>query len=328
MSLHFRYRKALSSRAFTLVELLVVIAIIGVLVALLLPAVQAAREAARRIQCSNNVKQIGLGLLNYESAARAFPPGGLNGPGANTYGHSWLVRILPYLENGSLHQRLDLKGTQGSGTTGWMGANAFNAAILDKVEFPGFYCASSTLPKFVKSGFLQDVSSTMYVGIAGAVNDPSSIAKPNTGGAPGDIAFSGVFNTKSSVRVRDVLDGTSKTIVVGEQSDWCLDASGVQSDCRSDCYHGFIMGPGNDVNGRIFNLTTVRDRMNEKSSTAIGACATCNCGPNRAIQSAHPGGAHLLLCDGSCRFVGDDLDLQLFYNLANRSDGKAVSNDW
>lgn len=95
------------------------IAIIGILVALLLPAVQAAREAARRVQCANNVKQIGLALLNYENACKAFPPGGLNGRNAS-YGHSWLVRVLPYIEAGNLYQKLDVKGATSPYSTGWV----------------------------------------------------------------------------------------------------------------------------------------------------------------------------------------------------------------
>src|SRR6188508_1512552 len=94
-------------RGFTLVELLVVIAIIGILVALLLPAVQAAREAGRRAQCANNLKQIGLGLLNYEQQQKSFPPGGLR---SGIYGHSWWVRVMPYLEETAVDARFDRKG--------------------------------------------------------------------------------------------------------------------------------------------------------------------------------------------------------------------------
>ena len=93
-------------RGFTLVELLVVIAIIGILVALLLPAVQAAREAARRTQCTNNLKQLGLAVHNYENTNKELPPGGLT-PTGGSYGHSWWVRILPYIEQGNVYDKFD-----------------------------------------------------------------------------------------------------------------------------------------------------------------------------------------------------------------------------
>src|SRR5690349_2879783 len=116
-SVRFKQRKYLGrGRGFTLVELLVVIAIIGMLVALLLPAVQAAREAGRRMQCSNNLKQVLLALHNYENLNKAFPPGGLvNKP--DGFGHSWLVRILPMLEYGNIYNKFEQKSPT---HTGWI----------------------------------------------------------------------------------------------------------------------------------------------------------------------------------------------------------------
>ena len=108
--------------AFTLVELLVVIAIIGVLVALLLPAVQSAREAARRTQCNNNLHQIGLALHNYESSYMVFPAGGLYSRGGG-YGHSWWIRILPFAEETAVYDKFDQNGNA-NGYTGWVGGAA------------------------------------------------------------------------------------------------------------------------------------------------------------------------------------------------------------
>ncbi len=314
-------------RGFTLIELLVVLAIIGILVALLLPAVQAAREAARRNQCGNNLKQIGLALLNYESARKAFPPGGLLG-GNGSYGFSWIVRILPYLEESAIYQKLDWSGANYGGALGWLGENSANAQLLGYVQFPVLYCPSSPLPVLVLNtgGWTVNDSGTMYVGNSAHTNDVSARDKAVSGGAPGRLSFGGVLISLASVRVVDIQDGTTNTIMVGEQSDFCSDATGAQSDCRSDCTHGFCMGPGDDGWDRIFNITTVVNGINEKSANAFGVPG--NCGPNRAIQSAHPGGAQVLLADGSVRFVSDSLDIQTFYNLSNRNDGNVIGTDW
>ena len=127
--------------AFTLVELLVVIAIIGILITLLLPAVQAAREAARRMTCSNNLKQVGLALLNYESTNRCFPMVGEDAGNRRHLG-SWWVRILPQLESSSTSDKLDHSEL-------WTGNSALNKALLDGTVFSYMDCPSSRLPDFV-----------------------------------------------------------------------------------------------------------------------------------------------------------------------------------
>ena len=311
---------------FTLVELLVVIAIIGILIALLLPAVQAAREAARRAQCTNNLKQIGLALLNYESANKVFPPGGL-ATGAGGYGHSWWVRILPYIEQTAVYEKFDQTNYRYSGWVGgdnW-GGNQYNRDLLRDVFFAFMYCPSSPLPRFVLTNEDHGKANTMsatYTGIAGAIDHPSTRDKGPTGGAYGKISWGGTLVMHEAVAIGDLLDGTSNTMVVGEQSGWCIDGSGNKMDCRSDCWHGFPMGPGNDGWERAFNVTCVIHPINERSGTALGIPG--NCGPNRPIQSAHPGGAQILLGDGSARFVSETLDIQTLYDLANKDDGHVL----
>ncbi|MCS7303547.1 MAG: DUF1559 domain-containing protein [Thermoguttaceae bacterium] len=315
---------------FTLVELLVVIAIIGILIALLLPAVQAAREAARRAQCSNNLKQIGLALLNYENHIRMLPPGGLT-TAVGGYGHSWWVRILPYIEQTAIYEKFDQTKYR---YTGWVGGDSYggnvhNRDLLRNVYFAFMYCPSSNLPPFVLTNDEHNranVMSATYTGVSGALDHPSTRDKGPSGGAYGKISWGGVLVMHRGVALQEITDGTSNTMAVAEQSGWCLTATGQKSDCRSDCWHGFPMGPGNDGWERAFNTTCVIHPVNQRSAEALGVPG--NCGPNRPIQSAHPGGAHILLCDGSVRFISESIPIQTLYNLANKDDGRVVPADF
>lgn len=301
---------------FTLVELLVVITIIGILIALLLPAVQAAREAARRMQCENNLKQVGLAILNYEASCGVMPPGGM--VCSSGYGTSWWVRILPYIEMGTILDHYDY------GAGGWMGVgtewNANNRNFLRDRQFPFMVCPSSVLPK---QGLTTDeqlkanIQRTTYAGISGAT-DHSTGSDMNFYGVTGRLSSGGILIEYRAVAIAEITDGTSNTIMVGEQSD-SLQPS--DSDLRSDCGHGFAMGPGTG-DPRAFNLTCVLHRINDKSETNFGVPG--NCGPNTPIQSIHPGGANVLLADGSVQFLIDATNIQVLYNLANRNDGNVT----
>ncbi len=327
---------------FTLVELLVVITIIGILISLLLPAVQAAREAARRLQCSNNLKQIGLALLNYENTHGVLPPGGMMSPTNGAYGSSWIVRILPYIEQQNIYNQLDLIGVKASsGSVGWVNDNHYNGDLLGNMVFSFLKCPSSPLPNTSSeipvessSGIQVAVQSSCYTGISGGglppdypltrdKNEPSG----NTNPASGKIGGGGVLIRDTPIAIAQVNDGTSNTMIVGEQSDWCLKTpEGTQMDCRSDCGHGFIMGPGNEKGSwdRDFNITCILSGVGEKSYNATGVAG--NCGPNRPIQSAHPGGAMALLVDGSVHFLTLGINITTFYNLANRNDHYIVGD--
>ena len=309
--------------AFTLVELLVVIAIIAMLVTLLLPAVQAARESARRTQCLNNLKQISLAILNYESAHGHLPEGGL-ATDAGGYGHSWWLRILPLIEEQGTYDRFDKEAR----ITGWLGSGAGNKENRDKLRdqyFPFMYCPSSSLPRFVLTNdghHRANIMSATYTGVAGATNHHSARRKSGTGGANGRISWGGLLIVQRPVRLSQVTDGLSKTLAVVEQSNFCIDGKGELRDCRSDCGHGFPMGWGDDGWERIFNLTTVMHRINERSFSALGVPG--NCGPNRAIQSTHGSGANVVFGDGSVRLLDESLDITALYRLANRDDGANV----
>jgi prepilin-type N-terminal cleavage/methylation domain-containing protein len=212
-------------RAFTLVELLVVIAIIGVLVALLLPAVQAAREAARRSQCANNLKQIGLAFHNYEGTHRVLPPETMC-VGAGTHGATAFVFILPQIEQGPLYDRLAAVGF-GAQISWWLGsANATHTprvrAALDGYQVNAYRCPSSLMPKFREIVGSQQMVPA-YVMIAGSnLHDSTDRRGPNGS----HCSAGGIFPGSIARRFGEVTDGTSNTLMLSEQSNWVANQRG------------------------------------------------------------------------------------------------------
>lgn len=207
--------------AFTLVELLVVIAIIGILVGLLLPAVQAAREAARRMQCSNNFKQMGLAVLNYESAYQRMPPAAMKGGPGLTGGHtaSGFLRILPFLEGGTLFNQMAAVGF-GDSANYWLGSNnAVTHKILDILQntsFSTYRCPSSPLvERVVIQG--RSIMWPSYILVAGS--DRHITADPNA--FNGSIhSAGGVFPGSIAYKISAISDGTSNTMIISEQAAW------------------------------------------------------------------------------------------------------------
>jgi prepilin-type N-terminal cleavage/methylation domain-containing protein/prepilin-type processing-associated H-X9-DG protein len=319
--------------AFTLVELLVVIAIISLLIALLLPAVQRAREAARRSSCSNNLRQVGLAMQNYQSAFRVFPPGAMS-TAAGQFGFSWWVRILPQIEEREIYDELD----HTSDVIGYVGngGNTKNRERLHRQVFSFMDCPSTPLDHFVlrtAEDAYADIQSASYTGISGALDHRSTRDRRGPGGGTyGKVSFGGVLivvddrpgpdgqRFGQAVGMESISDGTSKTMVVAEQASYCFDASGARQDCRSDCGHGFPMGfARSDEFERHYNLTCVVHPIGAKSYDLLGVAG--NCGPNRPLQSMHGNGVNAAYADGSVQYLSSDLDVQALYNLANRDDG-------
>jgi prepilin-type processing-associated H-X9-DG protein len=318
--------------------------------------VQAAREAARRMQCTNNLKQIGLAMLNYEATNGTFPPGGI-GPVSNSgYGFSWWIRLLPYLEAEAMYDRLDWIGP---GTGSWpasigffgyspgsAAANVKNHDILFKWGPSCGFCPSSPMKAVWNpsgAGTYDFVYSSTYSGISGAVNDPSAYALGDIDGVSnGTISHGGMLyvNYKPKVAnyklgpvcvaMRDIGDGTSHTMIVGENSDWCYDSNGTPWDSRTDGGCGFQMGPMLPGSSQWFNLTTVAYRVGEKSANVPGSTydpsmnSIYTYGVNGPIQSAHADGANVTFVDGSVQFLSESIQLSVLYNLANKNDGNNI----
>jgi prepilin-type processing-associated H-X9-DG protein len=310
----------------------VVIAIIGILIALLLPAVQMAREAARRAQCTNNLKQLGLALHNYHDTHLTFPAGAMGSP-KGSYGHSWGIAILPFSEQGNIYSKFDFQGINYPGTgLVYAGTNEDNGRLLSGLNIEYLRCPSSSLPKFTLQSYTPPgplgVMSPNYTAIGGAVDHSSTVdadGATNQHNGIGKISYGGVLLMGQHNGFAAITDGSSNTVVVGEQSDYCIDTStGKRVDCRSDYTHGFCMGI-HPTENRYFNGTSVRYGINNKIWNQKGVGDEYY-GANRPIQSAHPGGANVLLGDGSVRFLSQSLQLQTLYNLCNRDDGNMVSD--
>jgi prepilin-type N-terminal cleavage/methylation domain-containing protein len=331
------HRSMLKRQAFTLVELLVVIAIIGVLVALLLPAVQSAREAARRMQCANNLKQIGLAFHVYEGTFRVLPPETMT---AGQHGPTAFVFILPQVEQGPLFDRLAAIG-MGTQTGYWMGSANVKTQlikpILNGYVVGAYRCPSTLMPKF------QDVAEVRmmvpsYPMIAGSnLHDSTDHNGPNGS----HCSAGGLFPGNIARRFAEASDGTSNTLMVGEQSHWIANQKnnfrtgfstsgpwmGVKNS-RLPSGNGTWSTTGTHdaspsaTDMRSFSMTTIRDAPNPKGTATYMNNVMCN----TPLSSAHPGGVQSVLADGAVRFLTDNIDLATLKHLADRDDGASLGD--
>lgn len=304
-------------RAFTLIELLVVIAIIAILIALLLPAVQQVREAARRTQCRNNLKQIGLALFNYESSHGSFPPGYLYIPGvqwsgpvtpgfedANHQGFAWGAMILPFIDQANLYNLIN-----------------FRTPCFDPVNQPMreahislYLCPSDTTSagKFV----VRDDSSMpveQYAAACYAANWGPATASENLDATPDESA--GVFYRNSVTRITHILDGTSNTLAVGERTNGLILGGIPPHPSFETAWFSAareIADPADDHG----HMVLFDGQFAPNQATGPGA--------DRGVSAPHTGYSLFLMCDGSVRPITENIDFNLYEGLCSRNRGEAL----
>jgi prepilin-type N-terminal cleavage/methylation domain-containing protein/prepilin-type processing-associated H-X9-DG protein len=306
--------KPLATRAFTLVELLVVITIIGILIALLLPAVQVAREAARRMQCTNNLKQMGLAMHNYSATWNGCLPPGPRG----WFKHGLFSFMLPYLELQTIYDQLDL-----------MGKKSYPNGTFDEPQkftvVSCYICPSWPYKPCYSYADLNSTTSsaagaqTHYQGVAGAfpAEDPHTISADF-----GDSPKNGIFSPATVRRMADVSDGLSNTLAIGEFAH--LDRKG-----------GYSNPPGNIrfwMAGNMAANGTQETNMALMSAKVV-ADSPINARVDRAdgikfnylpFTSFHSGGANFLIGDGSVTFLSEGIQFLLYQQLATVARGEPV----
>jgi prepilin-type N-terminal cleavage/methylation domain-containing protein/prepilin-type processing-associated H-X9-DG protein len=318
----FMFSRFRNRRAFTLVELLVVIAIIGILIALLLPAVQAAREAARRSQCSNNLKQIGLGMHNYHDVAKTLPFASTYVSGVTNGKHTWVEFILPQIEQTALYGQLDFKLSNEA--TANAAGTPVNAAILLNLALPFLRCPSNprTNQMFPNGRGNWSESAFPHQGLdypvcAGtirpdaATNDCATIpsfciSEPTSTGVPNSWnqlkEGPGMFNRNAIAKnLAAAEDGTSNTMLASERLAQDLNWGGAFT---WNFPVAFTAMRPNSPNRNPANVDDYR--------------------ANGGYSSKHSGGLNAALADGSVRFINDSIDFATWCYLGDKADKQPI----
>ena len=352
-----------AARGFTLVELLVVIAIIGILVALLLPAVQAAREAARRMACQNNVKNIALACLNFESTHKELPPGSVNAKDNQQSGIGWQVQILPYMEESTVSE----DAIENFKRVGDAYSNDPLMVELNSLLLPSYLCPSdgeiATLrEKYGNTEAAKNRKPMSYAGVAGSYFSRTGVCPSKFTSGVYCVAqsianptnFDGLLIQGWPVKIKQVTDGMSKTLLVGErwynQRAWMIGAywnpsSGGGRPSAGPTSAATAGGPdGPQANSAFFSIKNLSDKvpvnhdlysgcyvLHDNNTDRPNLPASCKTSPlalsvnNLPFGSFHPGGANFANGDGSVRFLNDGIDIGLYLALGSRNGGETIS---
>jgi prepilin-type N-terminal cleavage/methylation domain-containing protein/prepilin-type processing-associated H-X9-DG protein len=289
-------------RAFTLIELLVVIAIIAVLIGLLLPAVQKVRDAAARMSCTNNLKQLGLALHSYHDANAGFPPGKQDGTGVPV--HTWTPYVLPYIEQGNLYDRYNFGVSWNAAPNDVSGAGVVQARITT------FLCPSAPDSPGRLGTNRREVIDYSPV---------NQVTRPNqyvTNMPPSDPTFVGILGHNVRRRVTDILDGSSNTILLAE------DAGRNQKFVMGKLVSGSTTGAWGNPSTEV-----VITGYDPATGTSPGPCAI-NCTNANEVYSFHSGGANVVFGDGSVRFARSSTNINLLVALCTRAGGEVAANDY
>lgn len=333
---------ASSRRGFTLVELLVVIAIIGILIALLLPAVQAARATARRSQCQNKLKQLTLGLHAYHSSYTMFPPGtinkslaagaiaagddpnGRNGGGAVGIGGPWICFILPYIEQDVLHDYFRKIENEKPEVVDWFGhASYVNTAPIGATQLDAMNCPAHPITdEQLNNGTnMEHLARGNYAACYGKAGYGTTFYRsPTTGG---------MFGNNSKASTADVLDGTAYTLALSELKYRTYSATGPSfEDTRGTWTYGTMGG----------NIFSAQRGPNSPSPDLVWGCrsmpaegmpCTQSGSPyvnmSAAARSYHSGGVNITMADGSGRFVTNNVSLTVWQAMGTRGGGEVLS---
>jgi prepilin-type N-terminal cleavage/methylation domain-containing protein len=349
-----------SARGFTLIELLVVIAIIAILIALLLPAVQQAREAARRTQCRNNLKQIGLALHNYLDQYMVFPPGYVYNPntGSAWSGFSWATMLLPVFDQAPLYNNMSVLFSVGAPAA----ANVNTQTILPTMRCPSDVgndrVTSIDIPAANSGAWTpgaglastNNYGRANYFAVAGLYGTGAAATSGLTNtAAPVATTMRGSFGENSRIGLRDMTDGSSNVAMIGERytpsqnpttatengvghGAWAV--AGARGGVGNQA--GSTAGPVGSIFGQALALGDMAGLFTAPAASPVSPnfsyrqnannTPTAPRGPTSGFGSMHTGGAHFLLGDGSVRFVGDNVDVVLYRNLAQVNDGTPLGD--
>lgn len=300
---------AVASLGFTLIELLVVISIIGVLIALLLPAVQQAREAARRTQCVNNLKQIGIALHNYESSRGCFPSGYISAFDRNGNdlgpGWGWTALALPQMEQTPTYAAINFSLNIERPDNLTARLIVVQSFLCPSNEFrPSFEAWSRDISTGAPLAYICDVAASHYVGVFGT-------SEPGVNG-------NGIFMRNGKIGVRDVRDGTAQTFAIGERAPILGDATWTGSVTNA-----VLVSPAGDVG------TTHPETGPSMVLGHVGELNLPNSSKSDVNQfySLHPGGVNFLFADGHVSLIKSTINYRVYLALATRAGGEVVSAD-